>query len=61
MPMHVGYALWNTFFGLWLRQKIIARTLPRSDFTGCAAGEASMFVSYMQWRCPSTNFADKSN
>jgi len=44
MPMHIGYALWNTFFGLWLRQKIIARTLPRSDFTYCAAGKASMFV-----------------
>jgi glycosyltransferase involved in cell wall biosynthesis len=44
MPMHIGYALWNTFFGLWLRQKIIARTLPRSDFTCCAAGKDSMFV-----------------
>ena len=44
MPMHIGYALWNTFFGLWLRQKIITRTLPRAVFAYRAPEKASMFA-----------------
>jgi predicted O-linked N-acetylglucosamine transferase (SPINDLY family)/glycosyltransferase involved in cell wall biosynthesis len=44
MPIHIGYAVWNTFLGSWLRQKVIARTLPRSDFDRSAPERASMFV-----------------
>ena len=44
MPIHTGYAVWNTFWGSWLRQKVIARTLPRSDIDCSAPERASMFA-----------------
>ena len=44
LPMHISYAVWNTFLGLRLMRRIIGRTLPRSNFERAAPDRASMFV-----------------
>lgn len=44
VPIHIGYAVWNNFWGSWLRHKIIARAMPRSDFALSAPERASMFA-----------------
>ena len=44
MPIHIGYAVWNPFWGYWLKRKIILLTLPASEFHPAAPPRDSMFA-----------------
>ena len=44
LPIHIGYAVWNPFWGYWLKRKIILLTLPASEFHPSAPPRDSMFA-----------------